>query len=98
MMQFKVTITQKADKDEIGIYKYISEEFGEIYADKFRQKLILFFNLLSKQPFIGRPAKNDTTLRVYLFSKQNKVVYKVIQETVVIIRILHTKTNLASKF
>lgn len=98
MINYKVIVTAKADKDEDDIYKYIRKEFGEIYADKFRQKLIQFFNLLLKQPLIGRPAKNKSTLRVYIFSRQNKVVYKVEEESIIIIRILNTKTNLASKF
>ncbi len=67
MINYKVTVTAKADRDEDDIYKYIRKEFGEIYADKFRQKLIQFFNLLLKQPLIGRPAKNKPTFRVYIF-------------------------------
>lgn len=38
------------------------EKFGEIYADKFRKNLIHFLNLLSTQPLIGRPSKNNPTL------------------------------------
>lgn len=98
MINYKVIVTAKADKDEDDIYKYIRKEFGEIYANKFRQKLIQFFHLLLKQPLIGRPAKNKSRLRVYIFSRQNKVVYKVEEDNIIIIRILNTKTNLASKF
>lgn len=60
--------------------------------------MIQIFQLLSKQPFIGRPAKNDLNLRVLLFSKQNKVVYTVTETEIIILRILHTKTNMASLF
>ena len=98
MINFALTITTKADKDEAEIYKYISEEFGMIYADEFRKKLFNLFNLLLKQPFIGRPAKNNPTLRVYVFNNHNKVVYKLSENSISIIRILHTKTNLSSKY
>ncbi len=74
MISYKIIVTRKADKDEAAIYRYILEKFGEIYADKFRKRLISFFELLSRQPLIGRPAKNDNTLRVYIFSKQNKLI------------------------
>lgn len=98
MIEYRITITGKADKDEAAIYKYISEKFGESYAENFREKLMDVFYLLSKQPFIGRPAQNKATLRVYIFSKQNKIVYKVNEDSLSIIRILNTKTNLAGKF
>ena len=71
-MSYKITVTRKADKDEAAIFKYIAEQFGEIYAHKFREKLIHFFHLLSKQPFIGKPAKNNPALRVYIFTRQKQ--------------------------
>lgn len=55
-------------------------------------------NVLTKQPFIGRPAKNDSTLRVFIFNKQNKVVYKVEDDCITMIRILNTQTDLFSKY
>jgi plasmid stabilization system protein ParE len=98
MINYSLTFTGKADKDEAEIYKYITEQFGEIYADKFRASFIQFCHLLTKQPFIGRPAKDDASLRVFIFNKQNKVVYKVEESSIIIMRILNTKTNLSSKF
>ena len=67
MINYTLTFIAKADKDEAGIYKYIREKFGEIDAEKFRVNFIQFCHLLTKQPFIGRPAKNDAALKV-LFS------------------------------
>jgi plasmid stabilization system protein ParE len=98
MISYILTFTGKADKDEADIYKYITEKFGEIYADKFRASFVQFCHLLTKQPFIGRPAKDDALLRVFIFNKQNKVVYKVEDNGIIIIRILNTRTNLSSKF
>ena len=48
MITYQVIVTHKADKDETHIYDYIFKEFGEIYANRFRDKLIKFFLLLSK--------------------------------------------------
>ena len=98
MISYTLSLTKKADKDENNIYKYITDEFGELYAQKFRRNFIEFCHLLIKHPFIGRPAKNDETLRVFIFSKQNKVVYKVTGGDITIIRILNMKTNLSSKY
>ncbi len=88
MMDYTLVFTRKADKDEADIYKYITEKFGEIYAENFRANFIRFCHLLAKQPFIGRPAKNDATVRVFIFNRQNKVVYKVTDNGITIIRIL----------
>ena len=76
MISYSLALTRKADKDEADIYKHITEKFGEIYADKFRETFIQFCHLLSKQPFIGRPAKRDSSLRVFVFNKKNKLCIK----------------------
>lgn len=57
---------------------------SEIYADRFRDKLISVFRLFATQPFLGRPAKNIAALRVYLLTKQNKIIYKVHDEEIVL--------------
>lgn len=66
MIKYSLRFTRKADEDEADIYKYIAEQFGEIYADQFRASFIQFCELLRKQPAIGRPAKNDTSLRIFI--------------------------------
>ena len=72
MITYNLLITTKADNDEAGIHKYILEKFGEIYADNFRKKFIELFKLLAKQPFLGRPAKNDVVLRVFISIDKTK--------------------------
>jgi len=58
MISYSLTLTRKADKDEADIYKHITEKFGEIYADKFREPLFSFVifsvnNLLLADPQNG---------------------------------------------
>jgi len=98
MPDLNIVFTRKADKDELTIYQYISEAFGEVYATKFRSKLINLFYTLAKQPLIGRAAKNDRSLRVIIISKQNKIVYKVTDKNIVIIRILNARTDISENF
>ncbi len=93
-----IVFTTKADKDEINIYQYISKIFGKAYADKFRKKLIELLRLIAIQPYIGRTTKNDRSLRVITISKQNKIIYKVTEENIIIIRILNTKTDISERF
>jgi plasmid stabilization system protein ParE len=98
MNRLNVLITKRADKDESKIFEYIAKEFGETYAVVFRKKLIELFHTLSKHPLIGRPAKKDASLRAVVYHKQNKIVYKVTESDIIIIRILNTKTNLSHNF
>jgi hypothetical protein len=42
MIDYTLAFTRKADKDEADIYKYITEKFGEIYAENFRANFIRF--------------------------------------------------------
>ena len=57
MITYTLNFTKKADEDESDIYEYIADKFGEIHAQKFRSNFITFCQFLTKQPFIGRPAK-----------------------------------------
>ena len=98
MIAYSVLITKKADNDEASIYKYISSKFGESYADKFRSRILQVFRLLAQQPFVGRPAKNNPSIRVFLVSKQNKLIYKVTESEIIILRLLNTKTDYAAGF
>jgi plasmid stabilization system protein ParE len=93
-----IIITSKADADETAIYNYISETFGSIYADNFRKRLIEVLKLMSRQAFIGRPAKGNALVRVLMMSRQNKIVYKITETEIVVLRILSTRTKLSGEF
>lgn len=80
-----IIITKKADADETAIYNYIAETFGSIYADNFRKRLIEVFKLMARQPFIGRPAKGNASIRVLMMSRQNKIVYKITETEIVVL-------------
>ena len=93
-----ILVTKKADTDEQSIYKYIDRKFGKIYADRFRLKIIDLFKRLAVTPTAGRVAKNDRSLRVFIFNRQNKVVYKTTESEIVIIRILRAKRKTAGRY
>ena len=93
MSEYSIRITRKADKDEQLIYEYIVENFGEIYAQKFRGKLFDALEKLKKYPMIGRVAKKDKSLRVLIPNDKNKIVYKVTENEIIVIRILNMKSK-----
>ncbi len=98
MTEYSIRITKKADADEQMIYEYIIENFGEIYAKRFRERIINTFQKLQKYPLIGRVAKKDKSLRVLILNNKNKLVYKVTENEIVIVRILNTKTKLSGDY
>jgi plasmid stabilization system protein ParE len=98
VIAYNIVFTKSADKDEASIYKYIAETFGEIYAERFREKLLNAILLLSRHPFVGRPARNNPSLRVLLLNKQNKLVYTIAENDLIILRLLNTRTNYPSDF
>lgn len=98
MPALKVIITRAANIDDTKIYEYISDEFGELYSEKFRNKIIKLFQTLSGHPLIGRPAKIDSSVRVINMTNKNKLVYKIVNNSIVILRILHNKTNSSHNF
>jgi len=97
-MTRKVVITVAAAEDEAAIVSFITDRFGSSYAGKFRDELFRVLHLISRYPYIGRPAKQFTDVRVFLFNKQNKLIYKVTAEHVVILRLLNTRTDLSSRY
>jgi len=98
MTGYYIKFTRKADNDEQEVYNYIKEEFGEIYAVKFREKFIATVQQLAKYPLIGRIAKRDKSLRVLILNEKNKIVYKVTEEEIIILRLLSMKKKNSGKY
>jgi hypothetical protein len=57
MINYSLTFTGKADKDEADIYKYITEKSGGIYADKFLQALFSFVAFSVSNLLLADPQK-----------------------------------------
>ncbi|MCW3106848.1 MAG: ParE toxin of type toxin-antitoxin system, parDE [Segetibacter sp.] len=98
MNRLNVLITKRADKDESKIFEYIAKEFGETYAVVFRKKLIELFHTLSKHPLMEGLLKKMHHLEWLFIINKIKIVYKVTESDIIIIRILNTKTNLSHNF
>lgn len=77
----KIRVTQNADADETSIYQYIEQKFGKVFAQKFRSTLIDLFNKLAVMPTVGRVAKDDHSIRVFIFSHQKKSSIKSRKQT-----------------
>lgn len=65
MINYTLSFTKIADKDEADIYKYITSKFREIYAEKFRVTLFSFA-IFSPSSLLLQACKYNTALRVFI--------------------------------
>ena len=93
----KVIWTQSALDDLAGIQDYISRD-SVYYAERFVDDIFASVDRLKLFPRSGRkvPERNSTDLREILFGSY-RVIYKIKDEDVFIIAIVHSKRNYRPK-
>jgi toxin ParE1/3/4 len=84
-----IHIHGSAESDLVDIWRYSSEQWGELQADKYLDELDTGIRKLADNPEIGM--KRDYVRAGYrvLFVRSHAVYYTVMPATVHIIRILH---------
>jgi uncharacterized protein YpmB len=60
--------------------------------------MIATFEKLAKYLLIERVAKKDKSLRVLIPNNKNKIIYKVTEEEIIIVRILNMRTKRSSDY
>ena len=86
--------TTKADEDILGIYDYTFQNFGEEQAITYFRSLEGCFEFLCDNPRVAR--KHDEfnpTVRIH-HHKKHLILYRVEDEHLLIIRILHERREL----
>jgi len=90
--------TPKAEEDLINIWNYLAENFSEDRAESYLLKLEQQIELLLNQPYMGRNAEELMTgLRRFPFQK-HVVFYRLIDEGLEIIRVMHGAQDIESEF
>ena len=93
----EVTVSPKALSDTFEIWSYISDNNLQA-ADRWVDELTDQYNLLCRQPFIGRQQfELETELRSIPFGRY-LIFYKVHTEGIFIIRVLHSARDISSLF
>ena len=90
-----------AKKDLNAIFKYTIQNWGELQAKEYAQKISDGFDLLSKQPTIGK-SRNDLYPEALCFPIGSHMVFYAINKnldtSIEIARILHKRMDFASLF
>jgi toxin ParE1/3/4 len=79
-------LTGRAESDLKDIYRYTVHSFGARQAEKYLRELDAVFELIGDHPEIGRVYEGKT--RHFVHGK-HIILYRVLNETVVIGRIFH---------
>jgi len=93
----EITVSKRARQDLIDIWRYIAAD-NPGAADKLLDTLDDKIDLLVDHPLLG-PARPDIApdLR-YLISENYLILYRVLRESVEIVRVLHGARNLKALF
>jgi toxin ParE1/3/4 len=92
----KIVVTGPARDDIDGIHKYYLQKVNFKIAKQEKDKIIKRFKILKNFPLSGQVEDNekfkDSEFR-YLVQGNFKIVYKVEEDTVIILAVFHTSQN-----
>ncbi|UTN03622.1 type II toxin-antitoxin system RelE/ParE family toxin [Flavobacterium bizetiae] len=95
----KYYLTNKAVEDLTNIWDYTYDEWSENQADKYYNLLLSSCQEIAENPNLGKKYDNITEKLLGFKSNQHIIFYQIISNTEVeIIRILHGRMDLKSKF
>jgi toxin ParE1/3/4 len=85
----KIHVSELAESDLIGIWRYSFEEWGEMQADKYLDQLDSGIRKLAGNPELGMQREYVRDGYRVLFIGSHAVYYAATPDTVHIIRVLH---------
>jgi hypothetical protein len=91
--KYKVTISERAEKNLDEIIKYLDEEWGVRVKNNFLSKLIKIQYLISTNPFLFIGYSKHKKIYRCLITKHNFLYYKILRNEVQIITIQDTRKN-----
>lgn len=95
----KYYLTNKAVDDLATIWDYTYDEWSESQADKYYLLLLNSCQEIAENPSLGKKYDNVTEKLLGFKSNQHIIFYQIISnKEVEIIRILHVRVDLKSKF
>lgn len=95
----KYHLTNKAVEDLTNIWNYTYDEWSESQADKYYLLLLNSCQEIAENPNLGKKYDNITDKLLGFKSNEHIIFYQIISNSEVeIIRILHRRMDLKSKF
>lgn len=85
--------TTRANEDIIDIYVHGAHEFGTGQAENYHQALVELFGILANNPFIARERQEFRPPVRLHFYKAHAIVYRIMSDHILIIRVLHGRQD-----
>ena len=85
--------TVRANEDIISIYVHGAREFGTRQAESYYRALVDTFDILANNPFIARERQEFRPPVRLHFYKAHAIVYRIMSDHVLIIRVLHGRQD-----
>jgi len=92
-MDLEVKWTKRAQLNLEYTASYIEKEWGSRSAQKFIRKVNRLLETLKKQPHIGKIAVKEKEIRAFVFSRQNKVFYRIRSNYIIILAIFDNRMD-----
>jgi toxin ParE1/3/4 len=89
----QVRLRSKAKSDLFAIDSYTRQQWGKQKAEEMEVILKRSFELIAETPYFGRKTREDFVLVKALPSVPFVIVYKVADDAIYILRIVHTKRS-----
>ena len=89
----QVRLRSKAKSDLFAIDSYTRKHWGEEKAKGMEKILRQSFELIAETPYFGRKTREEFVLAKTLSAVPFVIVYKVAEDFIYILRIVHTKRN-----
>jgi toxin ParE1/3/4 len=97
-MPHSYELSAEADNDLLNIYEYTTENFGEDQAVKYLLGLEQLFHTICRQPHLGR-TRNEIRKGLRSNSYLSHIVfYRIIEERIRIVRVLHASRDIPKFF
>ena len=89
----QIRLRSKAKSDLFAIDSYTRQQWGEQKAGEMQMILKRSFELIAETPYFGRKTREELVLVKALPSVPFLIVYKITEDFIYILRIVHTKRN-----
>lgn len=90
-MEKEIVWTKQAENDFWEIVTYLKDCWPPEVLTRFEQALTLKTQLLQKQPYIGFKSKKHSRFRKTFVTKYYAILYSVMKQELVIVRVLHVR-------
>ena len=90
---FKILWSEEAVKNLNSILTYLENEWGQKSVEKFKRKLRIRLDIISKNPTLFKKSAKNPNLRHSVLNKQTTIIYKIDGDAIFITYLFDNRQN-----